>query len=64
MSLSKSINEHFPTKTPEKSQQDIELAIENAYNSGNPIMRSINKDGSKPSVEEFWAFVLTPLKPL
>ena len=61
MNINKSINELAPTKdtVPKEMQNAVELAIENAYNSGNPIMHSIKKDGSKPSIEEFWAFVLT-----
>lgn len=48
--FNKSIEENG---TSENVRCEIAVAIAKSYDSGNPIIRSITKDGSKPTVEEF-----------
>jgi len=45
-------------KTLEEVRASMELAIEDAYNSGNPRMCSIGKDGKKPTIEELFEFMV------
>jgi len=43
-------------------RKEIENSISEAYKTNNSIMRSIAKDGNKPSIEEFISFMLARIK--